>query len=55
MKKLIAFFSSLACMLAIGCNWGNSGCCDCACGADCCSSDKCPAADCNCACNTEEE
>ena len=50
-KEMKSLLLALASMLVIGCNWGNSGCCDCACGADCCSSDKCPVADCDCKCN----
>tara|TARA_Y100000310_G_scaffold337941_1_gene426284 strand:- start:930 stop:1142 length:213 start_codon:yes stop_codon:yes gene_type:complete len=31
---------------------GDTGCCDCVCGAKCCSADACPITDCDCMCNT---
>lgn len=49
MKKLIILFIG---MLAAACNWGNSGCDHCSCGAGCCDSGSCDTEACACDCKS---
>ena len=44
-----------ASIFVIGCAGNNSGCCDCACGEQCCSTDKCHVADCDCECPNKDD